>query len=214
MTITLTAEKREAGKTGALRRAGKIPAVVYGRSQEAVSIAIDAKAFRKVLEEAGESTIIELKGLDADHNVMIKSVEYDTLSDQPLHADLYAVERGQKVTVAVPIEFEGESPAVKTLGGMLVKVMHEIEVEGDPRNLPHELTVDVSVLATLEDKITVGDLKLPQGVTTDHEPEEVVALIDVAKEEVEETAPLDISQIEMSVEKGKKEEEGDETAAE
>jgi large subunit ribosomal protein L25 len=206
MTITLSAEKREAGKASAARKAGKIPAVVYGRHQEATSISIDRIAFLKALEEAGESTIIELKGLGADHDVLIKAVEFDPVTDAPIHADFYAVEKGQKVSVAVPIEFEGVSPAVKDQGGMLVKVMHEIEVEGEPKNLPHEFVVDISKLATLEDKITVADLRLPAGVTTENDPEDVVALIDVAKEE-EEAAPIDITQIEMSVEKGKKEEE-------
>lgn len=207
MTIMLTAERRTPGGTGALRQAGKIPAVVYGRHLESTPVVLDTVAFGKALEEAGESGVIELKGLDANHDVIIKAVEYDAVSDRPLHVDLYAVEKGQKVSVTVPIEFEGVSPAVKDLGGMLVKVMHEIEVEGEPRNLPHEIIVDISKLATLEDKITVADIKLPVGVTTGNEPEDVVALIDVAREEEEEAAPLDISQIEVSVEKGKKEEE-------
>jgi large subunit ribosomal protein L25 len=206
MTITLAAEKRAPGRTGALRRSGKVPAIVYGRSVTALPITLDAVHFAKTLEEAGESAIIELTGLEEGHDVLIKHVAFDPVTDKPLHVDLYAVERGQKVRVAIPIEFEGTSPAVKDLGGMLVKVMHELEVEGEPKNLPHEIMVDISRLATLEDKITVGDLKLPTGVATDLEPEDVIALIDVAKEEAEESA-MDISQIEMSVEKGKKEEE-------
>lgn len=205
MTIELKAEKR-AGKAAAARRTGKIPGVVYGRSVEPVSIAIDAKAFMKTLEEAGESTVIELTGLGETRDVLIKEIAYDPVLGAPLHVDLYAVQKGQKVSVAVPIEFEGVSPAVKDLGGMLVKVLHELEIEGDPKNLPHEIIVDISRLATLEDKLTVADLGLPSGVTTENNPEDVVALIDVAKEEVEE-APADISQIEVSVEKGKKEAE-------
>ncbi len=193
-----------------LRREGKIPAVVYGRALEAVSIALDEKFFSRVLEEAGESTIIELNGLDAAHDVLIKAVAYDPVSGRLLHADLYAVEKGQMVTVTVPIEFTGVSPAVKDLGGMLVKVMHELEIEGDPKNLPHEILVDISVLGAPEDKITLADVQLPAGVTTDNDPADVVALIDVAVEEGEEAAPVDISQIEVSVEKGKKEESSEE----
>jgi large subunit ribosomal protein L25 len=207
MTITLQAEKRDKGSLGSLRRAGKLPAVVYGRHFAATPISIDAKTFGKVLEEAGESTVIELKGLDAAHDVLIHDVAYDPVSDRPVHVDLYTIEKGQKVTVAIPIEFEGVSPAVNDLGGMLVKVMHELEVEADPKNLPHEFVVDISKLATLEDKITVADIKLPAGVTTENSPEDVIALIDVAKEEAEESEPVDISQIGVSVEKGKKEEE-------
>ncbi|MGH9436702.1 MAG: 50S ribosomal protein L25 [Terriglobia bacterium] len=205
MTAELKAEVRD-GTAAAARRAGKIPGVLYGRSTAAVAISLDVKTFMKIFEEAGESTVIELTGLSDLYDVLIKEVAYDPVSDVPLHVDLYAVEKGQKVTVAVPIEFEGVSPAVKDLGGMLVKVLHELEVEGDPKNLPHEIVIDISRLATLDDKLIVADIVLPSGVTTENNPEDVVALIDVAKEEVEET-PADISQIEVSVEKGKKEEE-------
>src|SRR5258707_882762 len=103
MTTILKAEKRGAGKLGALRRSGKIPGVIYGRAQEATSIALDGKLFLKALEEAGESTVIELTGLGTDHDVLIKAIEFDPVSDLPLHVDFYAVEKGQKVSVAIPI---------------------------------------------------------------------------------------------------------------
>jgi large subunit ribosomal protein L25 len=114
--------------------------------------------------------------------------------------------------VSVPLEFEGVSPAVKDLGGILTKVMHELEIECDPSELPQAIHIDISKLATLDDQIKVGDLKLPKSAVPSIEADEVVAMISVAKEEVEEAAPMDISAIETSVERGKKEEEGDAAA--
>lgn len=205
--VTLKAEKRESGKAAAARRAGLLPAVVYGKKEEAMPIAVDAKAFGKVLEEAGESTVIELEGLGAAKDVLLHDISYDPLTGTPTHADFYAFEKGQKVEVAVPLEFEGVSPAVKDLGGILVKVMHELEVEAEPKNLPHNLVVDISKLDTLESQLHVSDIALPAGVIAKADAEEVVAMISVAKEEPVEEAVTDISQIEISEERGKKEEE-------
>ncbi|MDE2212918.1 MAG: 50S ribosomal protein L25 [Patescibacteria group bacterium] len=212
MTV-LKAEKRESGKAKEARKGGLLPAVVYGRKEPSQAIAISLLEFEKALHEAGETSVIELQGLGASKDVLIHEVTYDVLTGQPLHADFYAIEKGQKVSVAVPLEFEGVSPAVKDLGGILVKVMHELEVEGEPKHLPRVLRVNIESLATLESQIHVKDLPLPSGVVPKEDAEEVVAMISVAKEEPVEEVPMDVSQIEMSVERGKKEEEGVEGAA-
>src|SRR3989344_254472 len=148
MVIELKAKTRTiAGKgVDSLRRQGIIPAVVYGPKQEALSVEVTLKDFAKTLEEAGESTVINLSVDGKSHNVLIHDVDYDPVSNIPRHADFYAIVKGQKVEVEVELVFTGESPAVKDLGGNLVKALHEIEVEGDPMQLPHELSVDVSGL--------------------------------------------------------------------
>ena len=191
---TLNAQKREAGKAAALRRTGQIPAVMYGRHSEAESISVPLIDFQKAYASAGESTVVTLEGLGARKDVLIHDVERDAVSGLPIHVDFYVIEKGQKVQVAVPLHFEGVSGAVKDMGGILVKVMHELEVEGEPSALPHAIEIDLAKLDTLESQIHVRDLALPKGVTTDVDPEEVVAMISVAKEEVEAPA-LDISQI-------------------
>jgi large subunit ribosomal protein L25 len=125
----------------------------------------------------GESSVIELTGLGkAPIQVLIHEVDLDPVTSIPRHADLYAIEKGAKVEVAVPLSFIGESPAVKA-GANLVKVMHELEIEADPANLPHEIEVDISKLAAEGDQIHVSDLKIPHGVTVKAEADEVVALI-------------------------------------
>lgn len=208
--MELTVEKRDIKtNNNTLRQKGVLPAVVYGRSQESTPIAVDAKTFGKIYKQAGESAVITLKGLDADKDVLIHEVEVDAVSGAPIHADFYAIQKGQKVTVSIPFEFEGVSPAVKDLGGILTKVMHELELTMEPKDLPQHITVDISKLATLEDQIKVSDLKLPASAELSVDPDEVVAMISVAQEEPEEpAAPIDLSAIETSVERGKKEEEG------
>ncbi len=192
-----------------LREEGVLPAVIYGRSEKSTPISVDRKTFEKLYRAAGESSVITLTGLDGNKSALIQQVDVHPVTGVALHADFYAIEKGQKVTVSIPLEFDGVSPAVKELGGILTKVMHEIEIECDPSELPHAIHVDVSKLATLDDQIKVSDLKFPASATVSLEPEEVVAMISVAQEESEEPAVMDLSAIETSVERGKKEEEGE-----
>jgi large subunit ribosomal protein L25 len=129
------------------------------------------------------------------------------MSGMPIHADFYAIQKGQTVTVSVPLEFDGVSPAVKDMAGILTKVMHEIEIECEPKDLPHAIHVDISKLIDLDSQILVSDLTFPKSAKISVEQDEVVATISVAKEEVEEVAaPPDLSTIEISEERGKKEE--------
>ena len=207
--VQLHAEQRTVfgKKLHELRAKGKLPVVVYGPKEANTSYTVDSKEFGKVWRKAGESTIVSLFVDGTEKDVLIHDVALDPLTDLPIHADLYAVEKGVAIRVSVPLEFEGIAPAVKNLSGVLVKVLHEVEVEAMARSLPHSLTVDVSGLATFEDRVTVANIKLPEGVTiVEPQQEEVVALVTPPKEEVEETAPVDLSKIEVE-KKGKKEEE-------
>ena len=208
----LQVDKRDTGTARALRRAGALPAVVYGAHQASTAIAVDARAFGKALEAAGESSIVTLEGLGAPLSTLIHEVDLDPVTYLPRHVDFYAVTKGQMVEVAVPLSYVGESPAVK-LGANLVKVLHEIEVEADPMNLPHEIEVDVSLLAEVGDQIHAKNLALPSGVTLVTDPEEVIALIQEVEEEKVEEAPVDLSAIEVEA-KGKEAEAEAETVAE
>ncbi|MSU74466.1 50S ribosomal protein L25 [Candidatus Kaiserbacteria bacterium] len=205
--LTLSVKKRDITPASALRRAGSIPAVVYGAHQTATPIVVSAVAFGKVLKEAGEATIVSLTGLGADLPTLIHEVDRDPLTSLPRHVDFYAVTKGEKVEVAIPLHFIGGSPAVDA-GANLVKVLHEIEVEADPMNLPHVIEVDLSILKVVNDRIYARDLVLPTGVELVGEPEEVIALVQEVVEEKEEIAPADIASIEVE-KKGKEEKEGE-----
>ena len=162
--------------------------------------------FKKAFKTAGESAILILKGLDEDKEVLVHEVDFEPVKGEPRHVDFYAIERGKKLTVTVPLEFVGESQAVKGLGGVLVKVMHELEIEVLPRDLPQHIDVDISAIVDFDTSIHVSDLKLPEGVEVTADAEEVVALANEAVEEVfEEPEAVDMDAIEVE-EKGKKEE--------
>lgn len=212
MTITLTATKREeTGKRSlGLLAKGMLPAVVYGPKQESTPISVSTRDFDRILRNEGESTVIELSGLGSELQVLIHEIDRDPVTNTPRHADFYAIEKGAKVEVAVPLTYVGESAAVKA-GASLVKVLHELEIEAAPANLPQEIEVDISVLAAVGDQIHVSDLRLPTGVEARVEADQVVALIqEVEAEEETEVAAPDMAAIEVE-KKGKTDEE---TAAE
>ncbi len=208
--LTLEVTKRDGATTlSALRKADKVPAIVYGAHQEATPITIDGRAFDKAFREAGEATIVSLTGLGAAIPSLIHDIYRDPITGAACHVDFYAVTKGEKVEVAIPLEFVGESDAAKA-GANVVKVLHEVEVKADPMQLPHNIEVDLSALAAIDDRICAKDLKLPSGVELMLDPEEVVALAQAVVEEKEEAAPADISSIEVE-KKGK--EESEEAAA-
>lgn len=206
MTHTLNATARtERGKQlNALRKAGTLPAVLYGPKEAAQPLSLSLSEFDKVFKEAGESTVIALAGLEDEKEVLVQDVSYDPVSGVPLHVDLYAIEKGKKVNVNVPIEFVGEAPVVKQ-GGVLTKVLHELEVEAMPKDLPHEFMVDISSLTDFESHITVADVSVPAGVTILNDAEETIVVVSEAEEEPEEpAAAVDMSAIEVEA-KGKQE---------
>jgi large subunit ribosomal protein L25 len=207
--INLTAEKREiATNLDDLRSKGFIPAVFYGHKQASTPVSLKEVDFLKVWEQAGESSVIHLTGKDIDHEVLIQDIDLDPVTDKVRHADFYVIEKGKKVTVQIPLEFTGVAPAVKDLGGILVKVLHELEIEAMPKDLPHDLSVDISTLATFEDRILAKDVVLPAGVTLLTKSDEVIASVTEAVEEVVEVAPIDLTAIEVE-KKGKEVKEGE-----
>lgn len=202
--LTITTNARAPKETV---KEGFIPAVYYGAHAKSTPIFINNAEFIKAFQDAGESSSITLVTEHGNESAMIQDVQRHPVKNNVTHVDFYILEKGQKVHVKTPIEFVGESQAVKD-GAVLVKVMHELSVEGEPSKLPHEFTVDISALATINDVITAGDIKLPGGVTLYHvNAEDIVVSVTQAVEEAEQvTAPVDLSAIEVE-KKGKKEDE-------
>lgn len=212
MNMVLEAAPRtEKGKQlKSLREKGMIPAVIYGRKETSAALSLSRAVFEKLFSQAGESTVITLKGLGEDKDVLVHDVAYDPVTGHAIHVDFYAIEAGKPIQVNIPIEFEGEAPVLKG-DATLVKVLHEIEVECLPRNLPQHFTVDVSSLAAIGDSIHVRDIKAPAGVTILTGADDVVVVANAVVEETEAPAALDMAAIEVE-QKGKKEEEGEAAA--
>ncbi|MDE2188498.1 MAG: 50S ribosomal protein L25 [Patescibacteria group bacterium] len=210
--LSLAVERRAGAKNEVLRKAGKIPAVFYGPKESSTPVAVSMVEFKKVWKKAGESSIVILKDGTNEHEVLIHDVDVHPVSGAVRHADFYVIEKGKKVQVHTPIVFAGISPAVKDKGGILVKVLRDLEIEAAPRDLPHEISVDISGLVELNSAIHAKDVTLPNGVSLVTKPDEIVASIAEAREEVEEAPQaIDMSAIEVES-KGKEVKEGEATA--
>lgn len=209
--FTIKATQRGEGvKSDILKKSGEIPAVYYGKgSKDAVSISVPLVEFKKIWSKAGESSAVQMVTAKGNIDVLIHEVQRHPITGEPIHVDFLVIDMNKKITVSVPLEFIGVSPAVKSGSGVLVKVLREIEVEGLPKELPQTINVDISKLATTDDVVLVSDITLPKGVTAVTEAEEVVVSIATQKEETEDATPIDLSSIEVE-KKGKKEEENEE----
>ena len=201
--LTLTVEKRDSKvKLETLRKGGKMPAVFYGPKEKSTPVVVSLTDFIKIYKKAGESSVIILNDGKNEHEALIQDIDVHPVTGAPRHADFYVIEKGKKVKVSVPLIFEGVSPAVKDKGAILIKVAREIEIEAAPKDLPHELKVDISSLVEFSSTVTAKDIKLPAGVTLVAGLDEIVASVSEAKEEVEEVKPIDMSTIEVE-KKGK-----------
>ena len=208
--LIIKAETRQKkGKLQSLRKQGVLPAVYYGFKKVSTPISLNEKEFEKIWKMAGESTAVTLSTPEGEIETLIHDVQFDPVKGNPIHVDFLAIDINKVVQINIPLEFIGVSDAVKNGLGILVKVLHEIEIEALSKDLPHSIQIDISKLKTIEDVILVRDIKTPTGVKILTKPEEIVASIATQEEEVPEAvvpAP-DLSQINV-VKKGKKEEEG------
>ena len=209
--ITLSIEKRDpAIKNEILRAEDKIPAVFYGGGEESTAIVMTYGEFIRVYREAGESTVIELAGDDIKLQALVQDYQQDPVTDKVTHVDFKIIEAGKSIEVSVPIEFIDESPAVEQNIGTLTKILHELEVEVLPKDLPHSIEVSLENLKEVDDQISIRDVKVPTGVELLHEDEQTVAIIAAIREEEEEeeeSGEIDFDSIEVE-KKGKEDEEG------
>jgi large subunit ribosomal protein L25 len=212
--LTLHVEKRDMKQNReVMRQKGLIPAVFYGPKEETTPVTMSLKDFTKVWKKAGQSSVIILKEGSNEHESLIHDIDIHPLSGEPRHADFYVIEKGKKISVHIPLTYVGVAPAVKDKGGILVKVHREIEIEAAPRDLPHELSIDISKLVEFSDVVHAKDIVLPKGVDLKINPEEVVLSVAEPKEEKEEApAAIDMSAIEVEA-KGKEAKEGEAPAA-
>jgi large subunit ribosomal protein L25 len=184
--------REEVGKNlNSFREQGLIPAVVYGHKVKPRNLWINYLDFKKAFDNAGESTVIELEiGEKEKVNALIHDSQSDPLTGKFSHIDFFQIRMDEEIETEVPIEFLGESPAVKELGGMLVKNMDAIGVKCLPGNLPHEFKVDISKIKTFDDHFKVSDLEIPEKVEILSEMDTVIALVAPPRTE-EELASLE-----------------------
>jgi len=194
---TLNAQAREivGKKVKALRREGLIPAVTYGHKKDSKNLVIDEREFVKLYNEVGQSTLINLKVDGANAvKVLIHGIDINPTKQSVLHVDLYQVNLKEKLQTGIPLEFIGVSPAVEDLGGTLLTIKDEVEVECLPDKLVQHIEVDISNIKTFDDSIRVSDLVAPEGIEILDDPEETIVSVSAPRteEEMEELeAPLE-----------------------
>jgi large subunit ribosomal protein L25 len=186
-----------------LRKKGILPAILYGPKIKSLPLEIDLKSFEKIFKEVGETEFITLKieGKKRNYHVLIKEIQRDPLTQDPIHVDFYQPQLKKKISTIVPLSFVGESFAVKELRGTLVKNFSEVEIRSFPKDIPKEIEVDISKLKTFEDKILVEDLKLPKGVEILRDKKDIVAFV---------SPPEKIEEVKKPEEKTKEETQKDE----
>jgi large subunit ribosomal protein L25 len=176
----LAADRREitGKKVAHMRRAGRLPAVVFGRGLDSDSVSIDAHEFETLRRHAGANTLIDLSvdgGTAAP--VLVHGVQLHRVTRRPLHVDLYVVRMTEELTVDVPLVSEGLSEAVETNGGTLMHVIESVRMRALPDHLPQSIHYSIESLATFDDAIHVRDLVVPSDATLLTDLDEVVAKV-------------------------------------
>ncbi len=179
---TLSVVKRDNTKPNVLRRAGKVPGIVYGKIEN-LTVTCERKTLSKLFSVVGESQVFDLDIEGKKVPCLVHAVSFDPVTSAIDHVDFYAVDMDKKVTTHIPIHFKGEAPVVKSMGGVLVTILHEIEVTCLPKDLPSEFIVDISDLQNYEDAIFVSDIQVSEGVTIKHAPETMVLHIQESRKE-------------------------------
>jgi len=200
-------------KVRKLREQDLIPAVLYGHDLKNQNLSVKKSEFIKVFSKAGESNLVDLQvGEGKPVKTLIHDLQYDPRNSEVIHVDFYQIREDEKIKTRVRLEFINEAPAVKELGGVLVKNYDEIEIECLPKDLETigVIKVDLSVLKTFNDAIHIKDLILPKEIKVLASPDEAVAMVTEVKEEkiVEEVKPIE------EIEVVKKEKAGEEAETE
>jgi large subunit ribosomal protein L25 len=182
--------------TSHLRKAGRIPAVVFGHG-DSTSVSVDAHEFEQLRRRAGANALIALQVEGAKTTpVVINGVQLHRVNRTPLHVDLFRVKMTEDMTVDVVVHSFGESEAVTKEGGTLIHAVDHVRVRARPDHLPKFLEVDVSTLTTFDAVIAVRDLPVPAGATILNDPDEVIfrvlapRVVEVEPEAVAEAAPV------------------------
>ncbi len=219
--VVLKAVKRDViGKqVRALRRAGQLPAVIYGRHVEPLSISLDARSATLALNKASSSSLVTLDVDGVEFVALVREKQRDFIKGNFKHIDFLALDMTEKIRTKVRLHFMGVSSAVKDFNAVLVHRIDAFEIECLPNDLPERINVDISPLKEIGNSVHVRDIAVPENVTVLADVDDIVVIATLVKEEaVEETAAVAAAVVPgaeaaaaatpaISVERGKKEEE-------
>ncbi|MFZ3069520.1 MAG: 50S ribosomal protein L25 [Anaerolineaceae bacterium] len=205
--VIIKAEKRTVTgkKVAALRRAGLLPGVIYGRHLEAFPIQMEAHETSMKLSKLTSSSLVTIDVAGVKHTAIVRDYQKDVIYGRMLHVDFLAVSLTEKLRTTVSIELIGETPLSKTMAVIINQGVNELELECLPQDLPASIEVDLTKITSMDDVITVADLNLGDKITILTDPAEVVVSVGFAAQE--EVAPVEATIEPDVLEKGKKEEE-------
>ncbi len=193
--MKLNVHIRQGEKSTHLRKDGNIPAIVYGKHLKSpVSIFCNKNDFIKKFKQAWYSTALTLEGKDIEELVLIQDMQLDPISDIVLHVDFLAVKKDVKVSAEVPVILVGESPIEKLGEGKIQLVKDFVEVEAFPQDLPHDIKIDVSTIASINDTVFVKNLKVSDKVKVLEDMEQPVLTVVTLTEETEETSATETAE--------------------
>ncbi len=213
---TLTAEPRNVvGKhVSRLRRAGVLPGVVYGPTSQPVAIQLNAREATRVIRKIEGTQLVDLVIEGQTRRVLVHELQRDSIRGDFLHVDFYAPDMTRPLRVAVPIHLTGTSFAVNSLNGVLVRGITDLAIECLPDDLIPSVSVDITPLKEIGQAVFVRDLQVPANVKVLSDPDDMLARATYqAKEEDLSAAPTTATAEVEVVEKGKKEDEGEEAEA-
>jgi large subunit ribosomal protein L25 len=163
-----------------------VPAILYGREVDNVSLKIKRTDLDRLVKEAGESNLIDLSYGDANVKVLIKESQRHPVSNRLQHVDFFQVNMKEKINTEIPLEFIGESRAIRELSGSLIRNVNALEIECLPKDLTDHIDVDISVLDSFEDEIKVSDIKIPAAWDLLSDPDIIVASVIPPRVEADE----------------------------
>lgn len=204
--IELQAEPREVlgKKVKGLRRDGKLPAVIYGKDMNPIPISLDTKSAVKILSKVTTSSLISLNVGGTKYASVVRDRQIDPLSGQLLHVDFLGVSLTEKLRTYVNLQLTGESPASKSMGGLIVMNIEQLEIEAYPKDLMDYIEVDISNLNEIGSSLFVRDLKIPEDVEVLSNPDEIVVAVTSPGMEVEPTEAEEEEEVEPElVERGR-----------
>jgi large subunit ribosomal protein L25 len=191
-----------------LRREGILPAIVYGRGISSIPISLNALKANQKLSAITSSSLVVLEIDGEKYTTLVREKQRDPVTGDVLHIDFYEVSMTEKLRTNVMLEFQGDSPAVKELMGVLVIVLESLEIECLPQDLPSRIVADLSTLEEIGDSLYVRDIILPPNIELISDIDGLVVVISApAVEEIEEVEEVEITEEEPEViERGKEEE--------
>jgi large subunit ribosomal protein L25 len=210
--LTATRRTLTGKKVKAMRREGKLPAIVFGKHIGSIPITLDSRDATLVLRKLPSSALINLNVDGDSHTVLVRDKQFHVLKGHLMHLDFQAVSMTEKIVSMVPVRLHGTAPVLSEYESMLISDLEELEVEAFPGDLPEYIDVDVSSIKEIGDAVTVASLSLGDKIDVRHEDNEnIVIAISIAAPEEEEEEEIEVGEFEPElIARGKAEEEEEE----